>query len=202
MMAAVWLTVLARRCRAPRQRLGLGWLTGSPWPRRFCSTCTSCCCRRRTSFSSVVFRAQSNRTSLRFAIASVLAVCAAGAVPGDGRRPGASDQMGRTDRAPNASKTWRCSSISSEARRSRCCRRWWSRRLLSLWLSKSAQLARADRQLLTLAIAWLVIPTAADRDLVGAGSPDLHAALFVLHRAGDGTGPGRLHRRIGRQAMG
>jgi len=36
------------------------------------------------------------------------------------------------------------------------------------------------------------------RHMVGVGSPDLHAPLFMLHRTGDGVGPGPLHRHIGR----
>ena len=71
-----------------------------------------------------------------------------------------------------------------------------------LWRFTSAQLAQADRQLLTVAIAWLVIPDRTDPRVVGADSPDLHASLPVFHRACGRTGSGRLHRRIGGHPMG
>ena len=45
-------------------------------------------------------------------------------------------------------------------------------------------------------------PDRRDRHLVGVGSPRVYAALFMLHRTGDGTGAGGLHRRTGRHAMG
>ena len=71
-----------------------------------------------------------------------------------------------------------------------------------VWRWTSAKLSATDRQLLTLAAAWLVIPTALIVIWSAAVAPHLHAAVFVLHRAGDGTGPRRLHRRLGRQTMG
>ena len=67
-----------------------------------------------------------------------------------------------------------------------------------LWLGASAQL-RARIDTVTLAAAWLVIPTAADRDLVGAGHPIYTPRYLSFHRAGDGTDPGCLHRRGGRK---
>jgi mannosyltransferase len=67
-----------------------------------------------------------------------------------------------------------------------------------LWLRTSAQLTDSGRQLLTLAIAWLLIPTA----LVVIWSTLVHPALLDLHCTGVGAGPGHLRRRISVSTVG
>jgi len=71
-----------------------------------------------------------------------------------------------------------------------------------LWLFTSARLVGADRQLLTLAIGWLVMPTA----VIVAWSAVVHPVYTPRYLCF--TAPamavvlGRVHRRIGRHAMG
>ena len=67
-----------------------------------------------------------------------------------------------------------------------------------LWLCTSAQLGEANRQLLTIAVAWLVIPTA----LIVIWSAWIHPIYtpryLCFTAPACSTDPGGLRRRIGR----
>ena len=195
MMAAVWLTVLL--VYAARRDNGWVWLSyGIVLAISILLDVYLVLLFLRTSLSSVSSGA-AETVLVRFAMTSVLAGCAL--TPFVVAAIGQAHQISWI--APIGRRTIEDVTIQQYFERSP------PFALLSalvvaaaivLWLRTSAQLAESDRQLLTLAIGWLLIPTAADRHLVGVGSPHLHAALLGLHRTGDGTGPGRLHCRSSR----
>ena len=71
-----------------------------------------------------------------------------------------------------------------------------------LWLFTSTRLVEGDRQLLTLAIGWLVIPTAVIVAWSAVVHPVYTPRYLCFTAPAMAGGVGRVHRRIGRHAMG
>ena len=157
MMAAVWLTVLLV-VAARRESRWSGCLTGSSWHCRSCSTCIWRWCCWRTS-SSCAPSGATRRCWFRSPLRQVVTVCALA--------PFVFEVVGQVQQikwiAPIGHRTIEDVVVQQYFERSppfAVLSALVVAAAIALWRWTSAKLDRTDRQLLTLAVAWLVIPTA------------------------------------------
>ena len=199
MMAAVWLTVLL--VHAARRNLAWLWLSyGVVLAASILLDVYLALMLLAHAAFLCVYR-DGRAVLVRFAITSVLAGGAVTPFVGADHRSGASDHLGLTDWPPDDRRRGGSAVLREKPafhgrvgnhRGDGYC-------LVALHVRPTGTRGPAtadggDR---------MVCHThRSDPQVVCAGSPDLHASLPVLHRAGDRTGSGRLHRRIGCDPMG
>jgi mannosyltransferase len=157
MMAAVWLTVML--VHASRRDNALVWLSYGIVLATSILVDVYLALMLLTHAAFLALYRPSRRALARFAIASVLACCAV--------TPFVVEAIGQVHQiiwvAPIGRRTIEDVAIQQYFERSppfTIVSALVVVTAIGLWLFTSAQLAQADRQLLTLAIAWLVIPTA------------------------------------------
>ena len=138
---------------------------------------------------------------VRFAITAVCTCLAVAPFVRHGRRSSASDHLDLTGRPPDDRRRRRSAVLRKKPAVSDRVglRRGDGSHLVALHFCATG---RAGPPALSLAIAWLVVPTALILGWLGRGPSDIHASLPVLHRTGDGTRAGRVRRRVGGAAVG